>query len=229
MITYLLQKEPYLTDEKNIIRYGQTKYNYITASISELDTLPTNKPSLIPLGSVEFVNTYASKFGITIPTIGSYPASLISYLKRQIRIGKLDCANDFEFIKPMIVKQFTGGIKKTITESIQPDTIVWISEPVIFQAEFRCYIHNHKLVGWSQYDDSEEDRRFDQGTVISMINDYHDQPIGYSIDVGLVNGETVLIEVNDGWSLGYYQWGNMNPNAYIQLITDRWIQICHGI
>jgi hypothetical protein len=60
-----------------------------------------------------------------------------------------------------------------------------------------------------------------------MICDYADQPIGYSIDVGINSdsGETVLIEVNDGWALGLYPWGNMSNESYVDLITKRWKQI----
>jgi len=34
-----------------------------------------------------------------------------------------------------------------------------------------------------------------------------------------------LVEVNDGWSLGFYPWGTMSDQKYLDLITLRWKQI----
>lgn len=58
-----------------------------------------------------------------------------------------------------------------------------------------------------------------------MVEAYVDQPVGYSIDVGYIDNKEELIEVNDGWSLGFYQWGTLKPEGYVKLITDRWLEI----
>ncbi len=63
----------------------------------------------------------------------------------------------------------------------------------------------------------------DPNTIIDMVTDYTLAPIGYSLDVGVTNkGETVLIECNDGWSLGNY---GACPVIYTNLLMKRWNQL----
>jgi hypothetical protein len=53
------------------------------------------------------------------------------------------------------------------------------------------------------------------------------QPAGMSLDFGVTDkGETILVEANDGWALGYYPWGNLTPSGYANLIVERWMEIC---
>ena len=69
----------------------------------------------------------------------------------------------------------------------------------------------------------------DIDSVKQMIAAYNESPIGYTLDVGPVDNKTLLIEVNDGWSLGLYPWGTMTNDKYVELITKRWCEIIHGI
>jgi hypothetical protein len=219
---YLLQQEDVLRKEKNIILFGE--YPRVSISFDNLSSAEL-KNNLIPIGSVEFVTKYCSLHNISLPKNKSYPIELASFLKRKIRQGTFGSALETEFVKPIKTKLFTGAVKKELTESVESDEPVWISDAVEFIAEFRCYVINGQLVGYSRYDDGDEDINFDVNIVNSMIERYTTQPIGYTIDVGIVNDETVLVEVNDGWSLGYYPWGTMTEQKYIELITKRWNQI----
>lgn len=219
---YLLQQEDVLRKEKNIILFGE--HPHVSVSYNNLDSAEL-KSNLIPIGSVEFVTKYCSLHNIALPKNKSYPIELVSFLKRKIRQGTFGSTLETEFVKPIKTKLFTGAIKKEITESVENDEPVWISDVVQFIAEFRCYVIDGQLVGYSRYDDSEEVINFDDSVVNSMIEKYTSQPIGYSIDIGIVKDETVLVEVNDGWSLGYYPWGTMTSQKYVELITKRWNQI----
>ena len=219
---YLLQQEDVLRKEKNIILLGD--YPHVSVSYDNLPSVELNN-TLIPIGSVEFANKYCLLYNIALPKNISYPMELVSFLKRKIKQGAFGGADDNEFVKPIKTTLFTGALKKEITESVDDDEPVWISDTVEFIAEFRCYVIEGKLVGYQRYDDTDEEVDFDVDTVNSMIEQYTLQPIGYSIDVGIVNGETVLVEANDGWSLGYYPWGNMTTEKYVELITKRWNQI----
>jgi hypothetical protein len=62
-------------------------------------------------------------------------------------------------------------------------------------------------------------------SVKQMIAVYTESPIGYTLDVGPIDNKTILIEVNDGWSLGLYPWGTMTNDKYVELITKRWCEI----
>lgn len=233
-ITYFLQRGDVLLREKFAIKTLNLSSEFCTYDdiwdkrnkLNILDSIPQN---YIPVGSVEFIKQYADIFEIDLPKNISYPECLQKYLKRDLRKGVFVDANNWEFVKPQSTKKFTGAIKANLnlTECVASCEPVWISEPMAFDAEFRYYVVDGKIVGHSRYDDFENDLYADENVVRQMISDYVDQPVGYSIDVGINcdNGETVLIEVNDGWALGLYPWGNMSNESYVDLITKRWKQI----
>lgn len=233
-ITYFLQRGDVLLREKFAIKTLNLSsefcaYDDIWDWRNKLNILNSNPQNYVPLGSVEFIKRYADWFGIDLPENISYPECLQKYLKRDLRKGVFVDANNWEFVKPQSTKKFTGAIKanlflKEYVASCEP---VWISEPMTFDAEFRYYVVDGKIVGHSRYDDFENDLYADENVIRQMISDYVDQPVGYSIDVGINhdNGETVLVEVNDGWALGLYPWGNMSNESYVDLITKRWKQI----
>jgi hypothetical protein len=57
----------------------------------------------------------------------------------------------------------------------------------------------------------------------NAINDFKDAPAGYVIDFGVTSaGETVLIECNDGWSVGSY---GCDPRIYTDMLCKRWIEL----
>ena len=63
----------------------------------------------------------------------------------------------------------------------------------------------------------------DMNVIDNAIMDYKSQPAGYSIDFGITSdGRTLLIECNDGWSLGNY---GLNDVTYSTLLAKRWVQL----
>jgi hypothetical protein len=55
------------------------------------------------------------------------------------------------------------------------------------------------------------------------IRDYISQPAGYVMDFGVTDkGETVLIEVNDGFSIGSYGLFHID---YAKLLAARWAEL----
>ncbi|WP_238996654.1 ATP-grasp domain-containing protein [Paenibacillus pinistramenti] len=52
-------------------------------------------------------------------------------------------------------------------------------------------------------------------------------PNGYAVDIGLTDkGETLLIEVNDGYALGQY---GLNTLDYAKLLSARWSELTNTI
>lgn len=221
MMLYLLQSGGYMQKEKNAFRMCDCKIENI--SYDSLSTMTSH--NYIPIGTVEYVEKYCQLNGITLPKNISYPTELCAYLKRQIHQSQFQYAKDNEFVKPIKTKVFTGGIKRELSEPVSDTEPVWISEPIDFLTEFRYYVIDRAIVGYSQYNDGEDTTEPDISIVRDMVNDYKDSPIAYSIDVGVSGGDTVLIEVNDGWSLELYPWGTMTNEKYAELITRRWKQI----
>ncbi|HJG68240.1 MAG TPA: ATP-grasp domain-containing protein [Staphylococcus ureilyticus] len=55
------------------------------------------------------------------------------------------------------------------------------------------------------------------------INDYVDQPAGFSLDFGVTKtGQTLLIEVNEGYSLASY---GLYDIRYAKLLAARWAEL----
>lgn len=55
------------------------------------------------------------------------------------------------------------------------------------------------------------------------VADYTTAPNGYGIDFGLTSdGKTLLLEVNEGYSLGTY---GLLPIKYAKLLSARWAEL----
>lgn len=60
-------------------------------------------------------------------------------------------------------------------------------------------------------------------TVIQSFENSEESTDGYGIDFGILkNGETSLVEWNDGFALGSY---GLDKNIYTDLLLSRWKQI----
>ena len=97
-----------------------------------------------------------------------------------------------------------------------------VSEVVDFVSEYRGYVIKHELKGLKHYNG---DFRFfpDVKTIEKAVEDYKSGPAGYSIDFGVTSdGRTLLIECNDGWSLGNY---GLDHSMYTNLLTSRWLEL----
>ena len=221
---YLIQPDT-MKSERRCVQMCQKPYTFST--YEHLSEVVKQDADFIPVGSVEYVNEFAKLSGISIPDNITYPQELLPFLKRNVWRDKFECVNDELFVKPVKTKIFTGGIKKKLTEVVSPEEDVWVSDPLDIEAEFRYYVVNETILGSSRYDDGDNEVAPDDNVVRQIIKQYRNQPAGYAIDVGIVKGETVLIEINDGWALGYYPWGDCSNASYLELITARWKQIRH--
>lgn len=68
---------------------------------------------------------------------------------------------------------------------------------------------------------------FNYKVVENAILEYKSAPNGYAIDFGLTDkGETLLIEVNDGYALGHYGLFSLD---YAKLLSARWAELTSTI
>jgi len=219
---YLIQPDTMIKERRCVIACEKP---FCTSSYDNLPHILASNEQYVPIGSVEFVNEFARLKGITIPENITYPQEILHFLKRKVWQDKFSNVDDTLFVKPVKTKIFTGGIKKKLTEIVSSDEDVWVSDPLDIEAEFRYYVMDRKILGSSRYDDKDNDCFPNEDVVRQIIEQYKNQPAGYAIDIGVVGGETILIEVNDGWALGYYPWGDFTRHQYVDLITARWKQI----
>ena len=135
------------------------------------------------------------------------------------------------FIKPAEdTKLFSGYVARSEVDFISlqqlpADTKVMISNIIDIKSEYRCFVNRKQLVGICHYDG--DFTVFPQiDVVLRAIRSFKDQPISYTLDFAILNdGRMELIEVNDGYSLGYC---GIHPSIYCQLLEDRWVEITNN-
>lgn len=190
-----------------------------------------NEKEDIVVGYVDEVRKSLFKFIIVTPEI-DYPEELKNFLGRKIWKTKLSIiANNPDswnvFIKPVEDKKFTGVVVRSTKDLVGcgtcgEDPEILCSEVVNFVAEWRCFVRYGKILDIRRY---RGDWRvhFDYKTVENSVSQFESAPNGYAIDFGLTDkGETLLIEVNDGYSLGYYGLFNID---YAKLLSARWAEL----
>lgn len=238
----LLQSGPYSTAEKTACSFSSYPIEY--CPLEKLCERDWDVGRYVPVGTVEFVREFCSVTGLDLPHPISYPDFDLDYLHRSLTVKHLSEARDGEFVKPCDqIKLFTGGIKSEV-EGLEDldgvgDPRVWVSERVPFESEFRFYVHDFvtgpKVIGWSRYDDlSVVNPEPDIGMVEDIAAEFHEQlgPNAYSVDIGWRPDikRWSLVEVNDGWALGFYQSTDFQSNpptrqGYADMLVARWVQI----
>lgn len=203
----------------------------------DIKEVPTQR-NIVLVGCIEDTNEFLSRFGLAPKMALNIPGDLWcpGYLKRSLwnlTLGELleGKANHLfpMFIKPAgRSKGFVAGIVRNVEQArlyfnnLYPETEMLCSEVVNFVSEYRCYIIESKVVGIKHY--LGDIFTFpDTNHIQEMVKAYTSAPAGYSLDVGILDsGETVLVECNDGWSLGNY---GLESNLYVRLLVARWREL----
>ncbi len=217
--------------------------NYYTAWLGfkemGVDVVPYSEPKFvneierddIVVGGMGMCHKALEKFEVELPHI-NYPGSLSSFLGRRIWFSTInEVNNDVEswplFVKPVEDKRFTGVAVRRTADLVGCGTsgenaAVICSEIVDFVAEWRCYVRYGEILGVKLYR-GDWGASLDSNVVKAAVAAYQDAPTGYGIDFGLTaDGRTLLVEVNDGYSLGNY---GLQHNLYAQLLSARWSEL----
>ena len=246
---FIFQRDPagFLSPEQRVLMQAflsgpQDPAPYRSCAYDDLGSL-REETCAIPVGSVEFVRRWGDLQGLTEALKrswpGTYPPALYPHMRRTVWQSTLDEARAYArhrpiFVKPALLegtKVFTGQVLKAghpcaDIAGLPKSLMVWCSTPVAFTAEYRAYVVRGELVGVARYDEGPEDRapEPDLSLIRSWIQDFSTAPAGYALDVGLLEGgETAIVEVNDGWALGYYR--GISPSDYRDVIATRWEEI----
>lgn len=165
-----------------------------------------------------------------------YPNELTKYLNRKIWKSTLEEVlrqKQFNiFIKPDIdTKKFAGRVFKNELDFIglideESPTKILCSEIVNFKTEFRCFIRYKQILDIRRYK-GDWDKSINLDIVENAISDFESQPNSYALDFGITdNNKTLLVEVNDGHSLGSY---GISPQNYAKFISARWSELTNTI
>jgi hypothetical protein len=199
----------------------------------DIEEVPASRSNIV-VSYIEETVKYFNKLDIEVPKALNIPLSIYKYAGRVIEQSTIGICKRIVnlnwpvFIKPVKIKQFVPGIIKNKKSfdiylgHLDDDVKVLVSEVVDFVSEYRGYVIDGKLVGIKHY--IGDFRVFpDMKVIDAAIKDYINAPAGYSIDFGVTSdGRTLLVECNDGWSLGNY---GLNDSTYVSLLCKRWIEI----
>lgn len=235
----------YILGDKNGIPYSTNAFfayngfellGYEVVMIQSIDEIQDRDPENIVFAGIGNVERYLKDFlGMENRMKNfDYPEELKSYLGRNVT--KTDFKTVFKdvadngvtepfFIKPYNEqKLFTGILVNRFGDlpPIHENHELWKSEPVKFVSEFRGYVYYKKLMGIHFYK-GDPFKVVDKEVVLSAIEAFKSSPISYSLDFGVTDkGETLLIEANDGHSLGNY---GLQSYQYARMIASRWAEM----
>lgn len=210
---------------------GFREMGFETVMFNQHCDLNESQPEDVVVGYVDTVRYALDRFGITAPEM-DYPDELNAYLGRKIWSSKInEMAGSPElwpiFVKPVEDKQFTGVVVNSPKNLIGAG-IYGLNQPVLcsevmnFVSECRCFVRYGKILDVRHY---RGDWRVRPGhvTIEKAVRDFTSAPAGYAIDFGLTDkGETLLIEVNDGYALGCYGLVYLD---YAKLLSARWAEL----
>jgi len=199
----------------------------------DLDEIQTLDQDAVVVAGIGVVHQALKRHGIEPPLPLDYPESLRSFMKRDLQTSTINHIASTpsewgQFVKPKgIAKKFTGRVVKGTNDLVgcgdrDLDVPVWVSPALDIVAEWRCFVRYNQILGVKMYR-GDWRQKFDPRIVESIPKQYENAPKGYAFDVGVTaSGETVLIEVNDGFSLGYYGLFYLD---YAKLLAARWAEL----
>lgn len=190
-------------------------------------------------GHIPVVLGALRQLGIEPPQPNDYPNCLAPWLHRRIWtsvvcdvVAKVHegISRPF-FVKPLDRhKRFRGHVFQSWDDlralgGVSDHAAVLCSEVVIWESEFRVYVLKGKIIGVGHYA-GDPSRLVDKQQVAAAVACFEksgEAPGGYGIDFGVLStGQTALVEVNDGYSLGSY---GLDDNLYTELIVTRWLEL----
>lgn len=183
-------------------------------------------PGAYPIGSLAFVFSYLeTHFSVDKDTISpiNVPHELRreEFLKRDYRLLE---KKDITVDRPLFVKSATQykAFMEIVRDANQiPEGLFHVSEVVEIESEWRAFVFKNELVGLQHYLGN-----FcifpNVETIQSMITKYASCPPSYTLDVGINEKGTFVIEVHPFVSCGLYGFQNnkLLPVMFITAFND---------
>lgn len=185
----------------------------------------------IVVGGIGIVRPHLERLGAACPSI-DYPEELEPFLGRKLWRTTIDQVNSEVdswpvFVKPIEEKRFTGCVVRSTADLVgkgcRGDNFeVICSEPIEMLSEYRCFVRRGEILDVRRYR-GDWALAPDRDIVEAAVEAYGSAPAGYAADFAVTGkGETVLVEVNDGYSLGSY---GLWHDLYAQLLSARWSEL----
>ena len=201
----------------------------------EVETLELDANSPVVAG-IPVVWRALQRLNVEVGAIQTIPDELSEFAGRafgECFLGDIRArfaeGNSSVFIKPRapLGKLFGGHVVARFRDLIQtasfPDeTPVWWSDALELRGEFRGFVLRGELVGWRHYF-GDFRCAVDFDLVEAAVQKWTTRPVACAMDWALTaQNETVLVEVNDAYSLGCY---GLPPHLYAPMLAERWREI----
>ncbi len=199
-----------------------------------LDALPLSPRTLV-YGGVGVVLRALARLGAPDARVPDAPPELLPFFGRRLRettMGEVRASDDGapRFIKPLRqTKLFTGHVRddslrsSATTAQIDDDVAVLVSDVVRFVTEYRCFVHRGVVIGAKHYAGDWRAPPPDFRVADRAVAAFSRAPVAYALDLGVTDdGQTLLVEINDAFSLGAY---GLAPLPYARMIEDRWLEL----
>ena len=106
--------------------------------------------------------------------------------------------------------------------NLNGETKMLCSEVVDFLSEWRCFILNREIIGIRHYK-GDKTITCSRDTIKQAVEKCRNFPSAYTLDFGVTgDGRTLLIEMNDGYSIGCY---GLNDVLYAKFLYARWAEL----
>jgi ATP-grasp domain, R2K clade family 2 len=189
--------------------------------------------SSLAVGGLPFIRAALRQLSVEMPAVDDYPASLSDHMHRTVwpsTIGQLRGALERGsplFAKPRLKRKrfvaqvFAEGDELPLV-SLPSGLAVWCGEPVVWRSEFRVFVVNGVELDRRNYDGDPlvEPDGLVVGQCIALMGL---QMAGYALDIGVLDsGQTAVVEVNEGFSLGGY---GVSPTVMADVLIARWTQL----
>lgn len=197
-----------------------------------VDVSPTN----LIVGGAGAMVFALGKLGVHLPVIDDLPEPLTFLRGRKVWTSTLGDVRSLSdkmvapvFMKPLReLKAFSGrqvgSFRDILSTAHLPDEVeVQVSELVNFVSEWRFFVQQGEVIGAGCY--RGDPRQFiDRTQLDAAIAAWGSSaPSAYGIDLGMTDdGRTLLVEVNDGFSLGCM---GLKPMAYSLFLQTRWLEL----
>lgn len=249
MADFLLQKDNNTLEiEETLIRdvLNRNKYthSYSIASIKDIDNLSDD--NLVPIGTIEFVTKYLSKFDYCsheVPVEIPKYLQTEEFLKRDYKIcnwneiprhGKFflkdvselktyGSVTDTAYTDIDEVFNYKAESKSDYTLALNKEHLYQVSSLLSIDTEYRVYVIGHDIVAITAYEGSPvnlPDIKLLQKAIMMMqFNEKYLR--SYTIDIAVGKFGTAILEIHNFTSVGLYHalWGSELAYAYVDGIN----------
>ncbi|VTR99445.1 ATP-grasp domain-containing protein [Tuwongella immobilis] len=203
----------------------------------EQRTVPLARDTLVA-GGVPVVEAALAALGVSVPPADNLPTALTKYRGRRVWTSTWgELRHQYGRTgppEPLWVKSLRrnkGAPSLAVYDaadiaeasSLPDGHEVLVSEYVTFVSEWRCFVRHGQILELSRYQG--DVFRYPDANVVreAVATLGRAAPAGYGIDFGvLTDGRTVLVEVNEGYSLNPY---GLESLEYAELLEARWLQL----